>query len=49
MIHHSQTPVKKGDVLIDFPEVRQSTNYTCGVSALQALLYYYGISYREDN
>jgi len=34
--------------IIDFPEVRQSKNYTCGVSALQAILYFYGISYRED-
>jgi predicted double-glycine peptidase len=33
--------------IIDFPEVRQSTNYTCGVSALQAVLYYYGVSYNE--
>lgn len=33
---------------LDFPEVRQSKNYTCGASALQALLYYYGFSYRED-
>jgi len=38
----------KTDHVIDFPEVRQSKNYTCGVSALQAILYYYGISYRED-
>ena len=34
--------------IIDFPEVRQSRNYTCGVACLQALLYFYGISYRED-
>lgn len=34
--------------IIDFPEVRQSKDYTCGVSVLQALLYYYGFSYRED-
>ena len=40
--------VKKSVKLIDFPEVRQSTDYTCGASALQAILYYYGMSYRED-
>jgi len=36
------------DLLIDFPEVRQTTDYSCGASALQAILYYYGLSYRED-
>lgn len=30
------------------PDVRQSTGYTCGVSALQAVLAYWGISERED-
>ncbi len=30
------------------PDVRQSTNYTCGVAALQAVLAYYGIETRED-
>ena len=30
------------------PDVRQSTDYTCGVSALQAVLGYYGIGARED-
>jgi predicted double-glycine peptidase len=34
--------------IIDFPEVRQGKNYTCGASSTQAILYYYGISYRED-
>lgn len=36
------------DQVLDFPEVRQAKSYTCGVSALQAMLYYYGLSYRED-
>jgi hypothetical protein len=36
------------DLVLDFPEVRQSKDYTCGVSALQAILYYYGFSHRED-
>lgn len=30
------------------PDVRQSTGYTCGAAALQAVLAYYGISARED-
>ncbi|HXX66296.1 MAG TPA: cysteine peptidase family C39 domain-containing protein [Polyangiaceae bacterium] len=30
------------------PDVRQSTGYTCGAAALQAVLAYYGISSRED-
>ena len=34
--------------LLDFPEVRQGTDYTCGDSAMQAVLYYYGIEFRED-
>jgi len=30
------------------PDVRQSTVYSCGASALQAVLQYYGIEVRED-
>ncbi len=30
------------------PDVRQSTDYTCGASALQAVLAYWGIEERED-
>ena len=30
------------------PDVRQATDYTCGASALQAVLAYYGIETRED-
>jgi len=30
------------------PDVRQSTNYTCGAAALQAILSYWGIDERED-
>lgn len=38
----------KSDVkVLNLPDVRQSTPYTCGVSALQAVLFYYGIQYRE--
>jgi hypothetical protein len=36
------------NIFIDFPEVRQSTDYTCGPSSVQAILYYYGISLGED-
>ncbi|MDH5401723.1 MAG: C39 family peptidase [Candidatus Heimdallarchaeota archaeon] len=34
--------------LIKVPLVRQSTNYTCGVAALQSVLGYYGYEKRED-
>src|SRR5512136_265710 len=30
------------------PDVRQSTGYTCGAAALQAVLAYWGTSERED-
>lgn len=34
--------------LIKVPLVRQGTDYTCGISALQAILAYYGDETRED-
>lgn len=34
--------------MIPVPLMRQATNYTCGVSALQAVLAYYGQDVRED-
>jgi len=34
--------------LIPVPLVRQSTNYTCGVSAIQSVMYFYGDEHRED-
>jgi len=34
--------------LLNVPDVRQSTSYTCGPSLLQAILMYYGIEKRED-
>lgn len=33
---------------IDVPDVRQATTYSCGASALQAVLAHYGIDLRED-
>jgi len=33
--------------IIDFPEARQATTFTCGAAALQSVLYYYGIERRE--
>lgn len=33
--------------LLQLPDVRQATPYTCGVSASQAILMYYGIDARE--
>lgn len=38
----------KKEHTFDFPEVRQATDYTCGCAALQAVLYYYGIEFREN-
>lgn len=42
----SLTPVPA--LLEGVPDVRQSTPYSCGASALQAVLQYYGIESRED-
>lgn len=39
---------QKGEHILDFPEVRQATDHTCGCSALQGVLYYYGKELRED-
>lgn len=39
----------KDDVkVLNLADVRQATGYTCGVSALQTILFYYGIEYREN-
>jgi len=35
-------------VKLDFPELRQVTNFDCGVTAVQQVLIYYGIEKRED-
>lgn len=34
--------------ILEFPESRQSTNFSCGASSIQSVLYYYGIEVRED-
>lgn len=34
--------------VLTFPETRQSTSFSCGASATQAILYYYGHEHRED-
>lgn len=36
-------------LLSGVPDVRQSTDYSCGASALQAVLQYYGLEEREDD
>jgi len=33
--------------LLNFPDTRQSTNYTCATSSIGTILAYYGIDYRE--
>jgi predicted double-glycine peptidase len=40
-------PSPPGD-LLPVPDTRQSTTYSCGASALQAVLMYYGTELRED-
>jgi predicted double-glycine peptidase len=42
------TPPPPPVPLLAVPDVRQSTGYTCGASALQAVLAYWGTSERED-
>lgn len=37
-----------GQTLLAVPDTRQSTNYSCGAAALQAVLAYYGREVRED-
>ncbi len=48
----SPSPItSRGDkltLLEGVPDVRQSTPYSCGTAALQAVLHYYGIEERED-
>lgn len=33
---------------LEFPTLRQTFNYDCGASALQAVMVYYGVEMRED-
>ncbi|MDD1723749.1 MAG: C39 family peptidase [Methanospirillum sp.] len=42
------TPEPGTVLLLTVPDVRQGTEYTCGASALQAVLNYWGIDMRED-
>ncbi len=47
---HLQTPLSKNaPMLIRVPRTRQATPYTCGVSALQSVLAYWGDEHREDD
>lgn len=34
--------------ILDFPDTRQATGFSCGAAVAQAVLYYYGIERRED-
>ena len=38
----------EAQVLLDFPELRQVSNYSCGSNAMQSILGYYGTDIRED-
>jgi predicted double-glycine peptidase len=42
-------PALSGSFLSGVPDVRQSTGYSCGPAALQAVLAYWGIAEREDS
>lgn len=40
--------VATSSVLIELPQTRQATNYTCGVAVVQSILAYNGVKLRED-
>lgn len=44
LLENREEPIK----MLDFPNVRQSTEYRCGVVCVQTILVYYGEDYRED-
>lgn len=44
----SASPLLPSSLFASIPDVRQSTGYTCGASALQAILAYWGAEERED-
>ncbi|RPI99790.1 MAG: hypothetical protein EHM31_09480, partial [Candidatus Aminicenantes bacterium] len=44
----SSSPLLPTSLFASVPDVRQSTGYTCGASALQAILAYWGTEERED-
>ena len=44
----SASPLLPPSLFASVPDVRQSTGYTCGASALQAILAYWGTEERED-
>lgn len=43
----AQQPAVPLKMLVSVPDVRQCTEYSCGASALQAVLFYWGQEYRE--
>ena len=46
-VQKSSTTTLPAGILLNIPDVRQSTAYSCGAAALQAVLSYYGIDKRE--
>jgi len=44
----SAAPSRDAPAFASIPDVRQSTGYTCGAAALQAVLAYWGFEERED-
>jgi predicted double-glycine peptidase len=47
-LRHAQAAPAPAPSVPAIPDVRQSTGYTCGAAALQAVLAYWGTSERED-
>lgn len=46
--HNAWPSARKVGNLIFLPSIYQSYDYTCGVAALQSILYYYGKDFRHD-
>ncbi len=44
----AEAPGLRPSVLIEIPQTRQATSYTCGVAVLQSLLRHNGVLYRQD-
>jgi uncharacterized protein len=48
LVAHEEVHREGAPHILNVPDVRQATSYTCGVACAQAILNYYGIDERED-
>lgn len=48
LVGESRIDIAPNDILYHVPDVRQSANYSCGATALQAVLNYWGIDIEEN-